>query len=284
MGAKPDKPLIFISCGQVTAEEKQLGQAICDLVEEITPFSGYFAEDQTDLDALTNHIFRNLQRCHGLIAVMHERGTVIGLKGRRWTRGSLWIEQEIAIAAFIRHVLQRPLNVALFVKPRIELEGARDKLILNPITFEREPEVLDHLKELLPTWTPIDERPTYDVTYRYKRITTYADQNLHEYRLTFYVINGPFTRITDYRLEVMFPTAFLHDTEELGEYRRFLDQFDGDHTMYPGEEREAFRIDYYVDTRNWKAPLMNKVVTVTLRSGDMPAKTEEIRMQSLQDF
>jgi hypothetical protein len=58
--------MIFISCGQVTREEKDLGQAIRSLIEEITPFRGYFAENQMDLDGLTSQIFRNLHRCHGL--------------------------------------------------------------------------------------------------------------------------------------------------------------------------------------------------------------------------
>jgi hypothetical protein len=288
MGTKPDEPLIFISCGQVTKEEKQLGQAVRDLVEEITPFRGYFAENQMDLDGLTNHIFRNLKRCHGLIAVMHERGKVTGLNRRHWTRGSVWIEQEIAIAAFMTHVLQRPLRVALFTKPGIRLEGAREKLMLNAITFDIESEVLNQLREMLPTWTPIDEKPTYDMKYRYKWYATKTDPNLHEYRLVFYVKNSGSSRASDYRLEVNFPTAFLNDTEESSGHRSFFfsqDQFNGGRQiMYPDEEREAFRIDYYVDSRNWEPPMLKKVVKIMLRSGDMPLKTEEISMHNLQDF
>jgi hypothetical protein len=38
---------------------------------------------------------------------MHRRGNLTTPDGRTVTRGSVWIEQEIAIAAFMHHVLGR---------------------------------------------------------------------------------------------------------------------------------------------------------------------------------
>lgn len=56
-----------------------------------------------------------LKRCVGFIGIMHHRGTVETPSGKV-TRASVWIEQEIAIALFIEHVMGRkiatnPLNV-----------------------------------------------------------------------------------------------------------------------------------------------------------------------------
>lgn len=283
------RPLVFISCGQVTDEEKRLGQSIRRLVEEITPFRAYFAENQMDLDGLTNHIFRNLYDSHGLIAVMHERGTVTGLKRRRWLRGSVWIEQEIAIAAFMRHILSRPLNVALFTKVGIALEGAREKLILNPFTFYEDSDVLDRLRVILPTWEPIAVPREYDVAYRYKWFPLKEQQDSHQYRITFYVKNSGAVRATDYRLEVQFPTEFMYDTDKGNGYRRFVfsqDQFrGGEQILYPKQEREAFSIDYYVDNRLWRGGhLESAAASISLHSGDMPPKTEHLALRSIQSF
>jgi len=43
------EPLIFVSCGQSTPAERQLGQAIAKLVEKETGCRAYFAENQTHL-------------------------------------------------------------------------------------------------------------------------------------------------------------------------------------------------------------------------------------------
>jgi hypothetical protein len=65
---------IFISCGQFRPEEKKLGQELAAAVNELTEFVGYFAENQTTLDGLSQNIFAALNRCSGLVAVMHMPG------------------------------------------------------------------------------------------------------------------------------------------------------------------------------------------------------------------
>ena len=67
---------VFISCGQVTEEEKALGRAIVHLVEELTPYKGYLAQNQSTLDGLTENILTALNGCIGLIIVMHPHGRV----------------------------------------------------------------------------------------------------------------------------------------------------------------------------------------------------------------
>ena len=92
---------IFISCGQYTDEEKNLGKRVCSLVEECTPFQGYFAQNQATLKALSENVLRRLYESVGLIVIMHHRGKI---EGQTTIRASVWIEQEIAIAAFRQQI------------------------------------------------------------------------------------------------------------------------------------------------------------------------------------
>lgn len=39
---------VFVSCGQIESE-KALGKEADELVRKLTPFEGYFAENQSDL-------------------------------------------------------------------------------------------------------------------------------------------------------------------------------------------------------------------------------------------
>src|SRR5690242_13573139 len=97
---------VFISCGQFRKEEIALGEDLANAVSELTPFKGYFAQQQKTLDGLSRHIFHALNDACGFVAVMHHRGTVKTLDSEH-LRASVWVEQEIAIAAFLRQALDR---------------------------------------------------------------------------------------------------------------------------------------------------------------------------------
>jgi len=140
---------IFISCGQCTDEERDLGKRVCSLVEECTPFQGYFAQNQATLKALSENVLRRLYESVGLIVIMHRRGKI---EGRDTIRASVWIEQEVAMATLMEQVLGRPLHVELFVQPGIAIEGIRQQIQLNPIEFTNNDEVIARLREILPTW------------------------------------------------------------------------------------------------------------------------------------
>jgi hypothetical protein len=144
--------LIFVSCGQFTLQEKKLGQDVCALIQELTPYVPYFAEDQSSLDALTRHILGALDKAVALIPIMRPRGVVKLLGGKEETRASVWIEQEIAMAAYITQVLGRPLKVQAYIHSEIRREGMLEQLLLNPISFENDTEVLQHLRSVLPSW------------------------------------------------------------------------------------------------------------------------------------
>src|SRR6266849_6122611 len=102
-----EKPITFISCGQFTESERQLGRRITEIVDASGVFRAYFAENQSSFQGVTRNIFAQLYNCFGLICVMHDRGTVSSPHGESTTRASVWVEQEIAIAAFLAEVLNR---------------------------------------------------------------------------------------------------------------------------------------------------------------------------------
>jgi hypothetical protein len=145
--------VVFISCGQVTERERNLGKAVAELVRELTPYEPYFAENKSSLEALTRNVLEALNNSVGLIAIMHPRGAVTFNGNPPCTRASVWIEQEIAIAAFMVQVLGRPLCVAAYIHKDIAREGMRMELQLNPVSFRRDDEVLAHLRQILPAWT-----------------------------------------------------------------------------------------------------------------------------------
>ncbi len=128
-----EKPLIFISCGQYTQAEKQLGADVCALLRELRPdVEPYFAENQSDAEGLSNHILKALFRSAGFICIMHERGELKTPDDKRIIRGSLWIEQEIALTTMMNVCLDRSIPVLFYCQPDITLEGIRSVLLLNP--------------------------------------------------------------------------------------------------------------------------------------------------------
>jgi hypothetical protein len=140
-----EKGIVFISCGQFRPEEIKLGRELAAAVDELPDFEGYFAQNQTSLDGLSQHIFGALNRCCGFVAVMHHRGRVETLDGER-VRASVWVEQELAIAAFLCQAQKRDIAVVVYIQKGIAREGVRDKLLLGPVEFEAEADVLADFK------------------------------------------------------------------------------------------------------------------------------------------
>ena len=148
------KQTIFVSCGQRTEEEQDLGRQICDLVNSHPGFCAYFADMQSNLRGLNENILDKLGTCVGFITVMHPRGKVTFSEASEIIRASVWIEQEIAIAAFIQRTRKQDLRVAAYAHQSVEREGLRELLQLNPTAFTESSEVLSHLKEVLKEWQP----------------------------------------------------------------------------------------------------------------------------------
>ena len=145
--------LVFVSCGQCTQTEIKLGNDVCRLVDETPGLKSYFAQNVNSFQSLSTNIFQNLQRASAVVAVMHHRGEVAGWNGAAsQIRASVWIEQEIAIAAFMSATAGRQLKIAAYVQKGIKREGVRENLMLNPREFVDEAEVLADLSEKLKEW------------------------------------------------------------------------------------------------------------------------------------
>jgi hypothetical protein len=146
-----DQPLVFISCGQFSDEERSLGKSVEKVIRELTTFDAYFAENQNSLQALCENIFDSLKRASAFVAIMHHRGKVTMPYGVHTTRGSVWIEQELAIAAFLRFLTGRDIPVFLYLQvgaegDEIKREGLREQLRLDPIPFASPEDVLRDLQ------------------------------------------------------------------------------------------------------------------------------------------
>jgi hypothetical protein len=140
--------LVFISCGQQHPHEIELGKKVAAFVDSLPGFTAYLASSVTSLDALTNHILKRLNDCVAYIAILHDRGDVrYDEASKPFKRGSIWIEQEIAIASFLVQVSGKDILPLLYVQRGIQLEGLRKYIILNYEQFDSDSEVLDHLRK-----------------------------------------------------------------------------------------------------------------------------------------
>jgi hypothetical protein len=207
-----DKPLVFVSCGQFTEGERQLGKDICGLLGQLRPdVEPYFAQNQSTVDGLSDHIFKALYRAAGFVCVIHKRGNILQPDGNSITRGSVWIEQEISIAAFLGHVLQRPITTLFYKQKGISFEGVRSVLLMNArLEFESEHQILDDLRVALPTssFTPFrayDLQPTLE--HKLDRKNSHGDR--HVYIMTCGVQNTGSQPVTDFKLRIRFPRLFL---------------------------------------------------------------------------
>jgi hypothetical protein len=103
--------------------------------------------------------------------LQHHRGKVETLNGEKHIRASLWIEQEIAIAAFLVEVCGKNIPVALYIQKGIKREGIRDPLRMDPYYFNDEGEVLAHFRTRLKsgTFKPSGRtQPSHDAQNRNK--------------------------------------------------------------------------------------------------------------------
>ena len=142
--------LIFVSCGQQTAEEKNLGTSVKQLVDSQPGYKAYFAEYVQSLDALATNIFEGLRKCSGLISFLHDRGLVTTQGHKEWGyRSSVWVNQEIAILAYRKQFEGIEIPILVFKDEKVRLEGAMTSLIVNPISMKSESEILKQIESWL---------------------------------------------------------------------------------------------------------------------------------------
>jgi len=230
---------------------------------------------------------------------MHRRGDLSTPEGRTITRGSVWIEQEIAITAFMNHVLNRSFPILFYKQAGVGLEGIRSVLLMNPrIEFTKESQVLEDLRLVLPStaFTPFN---LYDLVplISYKRLGGRSDGERHVYELTANVKNIGSERITDFEIRVFFPRAFLNSGTTWGAEDRtrsnashicFAANADGRAPggLYPGDgARNPLTIEYFVDhSLDDDSNAMRSEIIVELFSGSMKPKKQMLPIRDFQDF
>jgi hypothetical protein len=148
---------IFVSCGQLTEDEKNLGQQVLRVIGATNRMEGFFANEAHDAADLNSSLFKELQNCDGFVAIMHGRGEV-RFEGKPPTnRGSVWIHQEIAILFYRSFLIGRPVPTRIYTEKSLAHEGLTQFSMINPRPFENNKEVLDDL----PNWLagPIFDEP-----------------------------------------------------------------------------------------------------------------------------
>ena len=294
--ALQNQGLVFISCGQYREQEIALGSALAETVSELTAFEGYFAQNQTSLDGLSQHIFRALSQASGFVAVMHHRGEVETPTGRQ-VRASVWIEQEIAIAAFLRQAADRDLPVVVYIQKGIHREGVRDHLLLGAVEFETEAEVLRDFTKRLKDGTFAPKRPaqpkSVELHIDFKAVRRQPDY--HEYHLGVFVKNTGTEPLTEYWVDLQFPRAVLNSSTTYAAEvpdRRTHNQMFLRHThkqtkreLYPGDEIVLLSIDYHMDHDLYDAgDVLKEIVTASFGAPGMPAVRVEKPFRDLQEF
>jgi hypothetical protein len=292
---RQEEALVFVSCGQSTYAERELGKSIAKLVEMETGCTAYFAENQTTLEGVTENILKRLNEAVAFIAIMHPRGDVSNPhnpSARSWVRGSVWVEQEVAIAAFISQALQRPMKVRCYVHKDIFREGLRDKLHLNPVLFERDEDIIADLTAFLPAWRTLTQsrrglslKPI--ISHRRVGIPGGSnDKDDERHMLLASVENDGEEQAREFRLDVEFPSVFIDEgghalQRQSSKPGYTLYRVPNTHRriehFYPGEKAPedliAFHYAVRGSTKRDHPTELQKQVIATVYSGDMKPRT-----------
>jgi hypothetical protein len=194
---------VFISCGQ--GAEARLGKDIAGLVKEITGLESFFAENVQELNSLYSNILEALHACVAVVAVLHPRGTV---QPSGLTRASVWVEQEIAIAAYIRTFEKADLPIIAFKHDSVCLEGIRSLIHLNPTPFQNDNEILPVLRERLKEWSSLRSKAN-EIELQLKSLPLpKMDEHLLR-TLQVFVANHTNNPLSTYSLQLCLPAKVL---------------------------------------------------------------------------
>lgn len=133
------KAKVFISCGQVTLEEKKTGTELVSYFEK-NGFEPYFAEEVHNSLGLTQSIYDNLRTSEYFVCINFRR--------KDCKYGSLFVQQELAIASY------NELPLVAFHQPGVKLNGVAKYLHVNSIQFNDFHDIILNLDKLTKTWDP----------------------------------------------------------------------------------------------------------------------------------
>jgi len=261
------KPVVFISCGQYTNAEIALGEEIARIVKATKGVDAFFAQQQSDLNGLHDNILRAIKNCVGFIAVMHPRGTVDRPNQPPVTRASVWIEQEIGIAAYIQFTEKNALPVVAFIHESINLEGIRTLLQLNPTRFTHDEEVLAALPQLLKTW----KLEAGDLRVELESSHTRGWEGHQQFRLEVFLVNNTSRRIVEYDTWFKIPTRLLGHSSPYYPYE----------VTSPDPSWRAFRFNQLntggmISPQSGRSPLTNIEYCLTCGQNDASDSTGSV--------
>lgn len=137
------KARIFISCGQRTEREKNIGLEVDRYFRE-REFLTYFAEKVHSPEALTDHIFTFLSQSEYFVFIDFKRENI----SAEDFRGSLFVNQELGISTFLK------IPGVGFSEKGIKREGILEYQIYNAFPFEDGMEIIARLREETKSWDP----------------------------------------------------------------------------------------------------------------------------------
>lgn len=135
------KARVFISCGQRTEREKNIGIEV-DLYFKERGFGTYFAEKVHSPEALTEHIFTYLRDSEYFVFIDFKREKI----NENDYRGSLFVNQEIGKSTFLK------IPGIGFHEKNVKREGILNFQIYNAFSFEDGTEIIAKLREETSDW------------------------------------------------------------------------------------------------------------------------------------
>ena len=288
----PEKPVVFISCGQSTPDEIALGNEVERFIREETPYEPYFAEQQNTLEGLVTNILSALRRAAAFIGIMHHRGTVGTPSGDTVTRGSVWVEQELAICTFAQHVLDRQIAVVLYLQRGISREGIRSQLRLKPIEFDSVIEVLADLRSQVSGWK-LSATSTAPLIARWDwKLQPGYTGHRHDYKFSVQLYNNGNTMIDQWKVELWFPSSFIEQADRSQPFVHYSDtdtNYSGDAKLiWPGSRLPVLTVSYVVTDGNWPGWMDNPrnapKVRIRVSTANAQPWEEEISIMGIQKF
>ncbi len=221
---------------------------------------------------------------------MHRRGAI---ESTERSRASVWVEQEIAIAAFIQGTLNKQIHVLALTEPGIELEGVRAQLLLNPVEFTTNEEALTHVRSSLVTWSAKDlPNASLELVLRKEKKKISAER--HDYDWVVEVKNAGGAKINEYHVDLKFPKAVLSNAKFVHEIQRrsskthlFLraplpNQME---PIYPGDSKPILRLNYHVDDQIYRdQAIMNSSVKASLYDSENLLVDKSLIFSDIQEF
>lgn len=137
------KARVFISCGLRTGKEKRIGNAVEKFFKQ-KGFETYLAEKVHSPEGLTENIFRFMRSSEYFVFIDFKRNLI----NSDTYRGSLFVNQELAIATFLQ------IPGLGFTEKGVKREGILDYQIWNAFDFEDGKEILSRIESETDSWDP----------------------------------------------------------------------------------------------------------------------------------